>query len=257
MKVIGNVSFVTIGVKSPQELSLSNPVIYSSDSLISSLNYAGGSDIIMRSTTFSNEFKKKLSEINGHFSLGTTNGVMKNAHIYSRNAKHLDGIERLCYISQEGQYLVVSEYHGNRGAKYSALYKLLRNALHEKGFTEVQGKICIPEDDLDVFVRVVNEIIDDRANNRYSFQGVDVVDSILIKGVKYFYYKAFWINSSENNNECKQEDLLQIDHKLREVANFSVACSDVDLLVALLEKIQKIDKLIADRIKNLTILKEF
>ena len=262
MKVIGNINFRTIGETSPQGLDFNKPVIYSSDSMISSLSYAGTSDLIMQSTTFSDEFKRKLVGITGYVSLGTTNGIMKNIHVYSKNAKYLDGVERLCYIQQDGQHLVIREYHGNRGAKYSALYHLLREELAEHGFKEIQGKIVVEENDIDVFVYVVNKIINDREQGNYFFQAVSQVDSVLIRGIKYYYYKAFWVKTG-GTEESQQMELVtetsiaQVEQKLREVANFGVDCGDVDVLISLKEKIGKVDKLISDRIQILTTLKDF
>jgi hypothetical protein len=258
MRANENIKFKTIGVKTIDELDFNNPVVYSSDSLISSMSYAGDSEIIKQSTIIDKDITDKLSKINGKFSLGLSGSALKNAHVYSKDAKYLDGIERICYLQQEGQDLIVSEFHGNRGAKYSALFKELSKRLSYAGFKEIQGKFTISRNNLEDFIKIVNQLINDRANGGLALEVENEIDSITIKSEKYFYYKAYWIKdnlSTKSDIQNKDTLKIEIDDKIKNIANYGITCNDIALLEALSEKIRTLDKLISDRIDNLKQLK--
>ncbi|MCD2347205.1 hypothetical protein [Clostridium guangxiense] len=257
MRVNKNIKFRTIGVKTIEEMDFNNPIVYSSDSLISSMSYAGDAEIITQSTTIDKDITDKLSKINGKFSLGLSGNELKNAHVYSKDAKYLDGICRICYLQQEGHELVVSEYHGNRGSKHSSLFKELSKQLSTSGFKDIKGKFRISRNDLDDFVAIINNVIEDKINGLLVLQVENNIDSITIKGKKYFYYKAYWIK--EESYMKREDNKLQVDEvansdiedKIKEIANYALGCNEINSLETISEKIKTVDKLIENRIQAL------
>lgn len=257
MRTNKNIEFKTIGAKTIDELDFNDPIVYSSDSLISSMSYAGDSEMIKLSTTIDKEITNKLAKINGKFSLGLSGNKLKNAHLYSKDAKYLDGIERLCYIQQEGQNLIVSEFHGNRGAKYSALFKELSKRLSYARFQEIQGKFTISRNNLDDFITITNKLIEDKVNGILALVVENDIDSISIKGEKYFYYKANWTKQSLDTDKeilnLEKDEMLKLnmEDKIKEIANYALACNEMASLEAISKKVKTLDILINNKIETL------
>lgn len=249
--------FVNLGEKRPENLNYQLPIVYKSESLISSMSYSGDASKIEKSTSFTSTFKRELVCIEGQVSLGSTGGNLRNVHVYSRKATYLDGIERICYLQQANDKLVVSEYSGNRGAKYSSLYPVLKNELKKKGFeAETNGTFKFDEADISKFVKILNMIINKRDSEEYELVAVDEVDSIVINKQQYYYYKAYWqdkvlpnlVNVSDNAGDLLANDIEKV---LKYLVNYSKCCDDTTKLSKLESKIDKLSKVISARIKNL------
>ena len=258
------IKLVTIGKKDINSLTLEKPIVYRAQSLISSMSYSGSIELIAKSTAFSDEFKKQLAKINGLISLGTTNAELRNAHIYSSNAKYLDGIERICHLQQDKNSLIVREYNGNRGAKYSSLYLVLKNKLNVAGFKEIGGKFTIDKKDIPKFVDIINSIIDERKKEDYELfipKGKDSIDSVSLEKRRYYYYKAYWRpkpKDIEGITDAIGNSLpfSRAEDAIRKLTDFLRNCNDKEDLKNIREKINKIEKLILSRIKNIEELEE-
>lgn len=254
---MSNIKFVNLGETNASNLDFHNPIVYSSESLISSMSYSGSADKINESTTLTESFKKKLIGIQGMVSLGSTNGMLRNVHVYSRNAVRLDGVERLCYLQQEDNKLIVSEYSGNRGAKYSALYRILTDELHNAGFIDIQGKFKINETDISKFVEVVNFVINQREANSYDLVATQDVDVVVIEKKRYHYFKAYWmpkVIARQSSTEVSEENATpvnNVDQSLKDIVDYLKKCNDRDKLNELKTKVDKLSDIILGRIKNI------
>ncbi|MEX0058101.1 hypothetical protein [Clostridium butyricum] len=255
MKTKSFIQFDTYGSKSINDLDESNPKVYCGQTLINQSIYSGNSTMIMKSTTIDEDIKRKLSKAHVQYSLGYSEGKMKNAHMYSLDARYLDGIERICYLQQEGKNLVVSEYHSNRGAKYSALYKELILRLRMQGFNDIKEKFIIAKEKVDEFISVVNRLVEDRQNDLLILNVSNDVDSISIKGTKYYYYKVFWQVLSdviENNGMLNQTASSNaVKTNMKELGEYIMKCDDLGELESIFEKIKLIEKLLQNQIENL------
>ncbi|MGE5370703.1 MAG: hypothetical protein ACM3QZ_01830 [Solirubrobacterales bacterium] len=252
-----NIRLVNLGEKNRDQLDFRNPKVYESDSLISSMSYSGPVAKIDESTTFSDSFKQEIARIDGQVSLGTTDRKLRNAHIYSRNALRLDGIERLCYLQQEADLLIVTEFSGNRGAKYSALFRILADRLRSAGFAEMNGRFQIQEAEIPRFVEIVNLVIDDREAGKYELAAVNEIDIVMIKKVQYYYFKAYWQIKAQgemiNNNSVEgcQSAAGNVEQAFRVLVDYANGCGSRNDLNALHEKLDKLAKLISSRMANI------
>ncbi len=201
--------FRQIGAKSEVELK-QNHVVYTSDSLITSMSYSGGMHLVYDSTTFTKEMKEKIKNIMGMVSLGSTNGVLKNIHVYSANAKALDGRERICYLQQDGDDLIVTDYKGNRGAKYSALFNRLQEQMVIHGLvSEGKNRFRVSLKEVDTFVKTVNIVIEERRQEKYELLVLNEIESIVIHGYRYFYNKADWVRKEDTDNQESVKDIME------------------------------------------------
>ncbi|OEF98995.1 hypothetical protein BHF71_09910 [Vulcanibacillus modesticaldus] len=255
MKNNVTIKFRRKGFLSRDELNENNVVVYESTSLISSMSYAGPSSIIEKSKSISDTFKKKLKKINGYFSLGTTDGEYRNVHVYSKKARYLDGINRICYISQNSKdELLVSEYRGSRTSKYSGLYRELEKRLNERGFENAGGKYIITVNNIEEFVEIVNNLIFEHVENQLQLVPVNEIDSLIIEGKKYYYYKAYWVKSMDDMNggiNAEIDKIGDIDNFIKTLANYIVNTQDINELDKLNEKFSDLKKIIENRIENL------
>ncbi|MCQ2023746.1 hypothetical protein, partial [Clostridium butyricum] len=127
MKIVNlnNLELKKYGVKDPSYLTIEQTLLYDSSTLISTMDYSGPiNTIITEAKGISSFFKGKLKNINsGYCSLG---GQWNNANFYGPNARSLSGVDRICYVRGESaDRIVVMEYYGSRGSKFSGYYKLL------------------------------------------------------------------------------------------------------------------------------------
>lgn len=214
-----NTTFIREGASSKKELlSSDNSIIYKSDSLITSMSYAGKGIKIIRSTSIPACFTNILKNIKGYVSLGTTktsSGVAyKNAHIYSSKATSLDGVERICYIQAvDFDTLCVSEYNGNRGSAYSSLFLILKSKLLNNGFVQnlPDDNFSITKIDVQKFVDLINELISEHDNGMYDLvREEDKIDTITLGKApeqrKLFYFIAYW-----REKELKERDISNKD----------------------------------------------
>lgn len=250
-----NINFSFLGSTNENQVNIENPIVYRSESLITSLSYAGDMPLIKESTTFSDNQKILLIKINGKVSLGTTNGALKNIHVYSKNAIHLDGIERICYLQPDNENLIVKEYSGNRGAKYSALYKLLVEELVNLGFICNDNKFYINEIDIPKLVDAINKIIKRREEDAYELVPIAEIDTITISQEKYFYNKAYWKNkqlSSVNLNNTDSNREISVEQALKAIIDYSKNCNVIYELNELSEKLVRLNSIITKHIQTLS-----
>lgn len=250
---MNNINFSFLGKINENELNVENPTVYRSGSLITSLSYAGDMSLIKASTTFSEKQKNALVKIEGKVSLGTTGGELKNAHVYSKNAIHLDGIDRICYIQPDEENLIVREYSGNRGAKYSALFRLLVEELKNRGFDYTDNKILIEEINIPKFVSAINKVIKLREEEAYELSPIAESDSIFIDKKRYYYNKVYWTKKSINQNQIISNNDIQItiDSALKLLINYTKNCNDTNGLDNLSGKLVKLNNIILKRIQTL------
>jgi len=244
---MSNYTLVNLGKRQISELDFNSPIIYKSESLISSMSYSGTAIKINDSNAFTEEFKSKLTKIKGFVSLGTTGGEFRNAHIYSNNAICLDGRERICYIQQDkdNNQLIVSEYSGNRGAKYSALYLILRQELSNSGFVGSDSNFIIDSDRLLEFVEIVNKVIDNRKQGKYELIAINQTESIVIDKNKYYYFKAYWQVKEEVSHE------EGFDIAIRMLASNVNECGDKEILLDLRNKLDVLMSVVRSKIDNI------
>lgn len=187
------------GASSVNDLDVNNPIVFKSDSRFTSMSYAGGTEILDRSIRISDAVKKKLQKIDGKFTIGST---FKNLHLYSSQAEVLDGRSRVCYIVGNEDELIISEFHNPRGDKYSALYPILVDVLHEEGFKSHKGsckevKFIVHFAEVDLFVEACNKVIQLHLNDLLELRVSNEFYTINRKdehGVKHdeYFFKTFY-----------------------------------------------------------------
>ena len=254
------INFKTLGEIEKNDLDITKPIVYQSDSLISSMNYAGEIEIIEKTQAFSDDFKRELKKINGLASVGTTNGRYRNIHIYSKNAKRLDGLNRICYIRKNNSGITVSEYSGNRSAKYSSLYPLLEKYLLKEGFQMVNDKFDIELPRVADLVKTINKIIEMHLTNQLELKVVNEIDSIVIKKDnkrrRYYYFKVFYIEKNNNNQLDKRKYeamniISDIEFIIENIANTIITSKNKDQLFKIKNKLSKLENVIDKRIENI------
>ncbi|WP_321835231.1 hypothetical protein [Clostridium butyricum] len=235
------------GVEKEEELNFDKPLVYLSDSLISSMSYSGEMEKIKQSESIEKKFTEKLSQINGRVSLGLSNGKLKNAHIYSKDATTLDGTNRMCYIQQEENSLLVSEYFGNRGAKYSSGFRQLALKLRTANFKEKSNeKFIIEESNIDLFVEIINDLISEKINGCFELSAENDIDSITIKNKKNYFFKAYWHRKINKKNDG---DFNKVEDCIKNIAKYIKECNDAKELEIVSEKMKNINDIIENKIK--------
>ena len=235
---------VSSGVLSERELDINNPIVFESDSKFSSMSYAGGIEIVDKSQTISDAEKEKLKKIQGKFSIGSTS---KNLHLYSPKAEVLDGRNRICYIIGNQDELIISEYNSPRGDKYSALYCVLIDILHEEGFKSYKGdsgevKFNIHLSEVDLFVQSCNKVIELHLNDMLEVKVSNEFYTISRKnedGENYneYFFKTFYIN--------KNNEILVNPYKL--IAKKIVSVKTNDELLNISSKLNNIKTLLENK----------
>lgn len=264
---MNNYCFKSEGATSEESLRTSaEPILYKSHSKINALSYAGPASMIINSTIIDKVFTEKLARIAGYVSLGLSKGIYKNAHIYGNQATSLDGIERICYVEQSlDDFLLVSEYSGNRGSKYSSLFPQLEKKLNDKGFSKRQGKFIVSKKETDNLVDVINKVIEDRENGCYELKVEDKIDNILIKvnghAERFYYFQAYWV-AKDSHNDLKEEtaDPIHVNDPndcLRIIAGLVMHSNNTDVLVDLLSSLSKLSQITANKIESLKQLSSF
>lgn len=190
-----NCDFNKLGVVAPNLLNPNRALIYQSDTLVTSVKYAGSSSILSQANGISNIFTNKLTNINGIVSLG---GNYQNAHLYIPTTNTLDSKNRLCYISQKSNsQLLVKEYYDPRGSKFSSLFSILYDRVYAANSFTFNGKSFIVDlKNINIFINIVNDIFTDHANGKFMLYKYDQPEKIFVKGNYYYYDTAYWIDNS-------------------------------------------------------------
>lgn len=214
--------------------ALKNNVVYASPNLISSLPYAGHVSKIQDSTTFTQPMKDALKQMLALVSLGKVGDEYKNIHVYTPSAKTLDGRDRICYLQQDGDDLLVSEFHGNRGAKYSALYLLLEEQLIGSAFIPINGThFRIPLKRVPTFVKVLNNVVSEYRQDKYYLHTIRETDTLLIDNMRWYYVKCYW-SRVEIGLSPMQETIEQFKTSLKTSTDVAELTALQDTLLTLL-----------------------
>jgi hypothetical protein len=155
-----------------------------------------------------NEFKQNLSNIRSAFV--TFGSTWKNVHLYMHieSNKMLDPEYRICYISNltESGPLRIKEHNDSRGAKYSALYKILFDRIsHEQTHKfEIFGKeFEVDKANINQFVKIINEAISDLSSKEFDLYKDDEIYKIKFSKNEgeYWYNKVYWEEKDKNLSE--------------------------------------------------------
>lgn len=217
MKIVNenNIKLKKYGVSDPSLLNSNETILYESGTSIYTMEYVDATgSIIYQASGISMYFKNKLKKLNGFCSLG---GQFTNANIYSPKAKTLSGYDRICYIKGiDDSKLLVTEYYGSRGSKYSGYYPMLLCKIKQnsKFNISVKGQFNVDKNNVDDFVHIVNELIDDiMTKNLMMLKVEDRFDKVTVEGNIYYYNIIQW-DYNENHKDL-EKDFQEID-KLKE-----------------------------------------
>lgn len=252
-----NTIFSKKGVERKELLKIDQALIYRSPSKISTIGYAGKAERVNESTTIPKKYFSELSKIKGFISLGTT-GVgdsmeHKNIHLYSEQAIYLDGVNRICYLFEDGNELKICEYKkGSRGSRYSSLFKILEDKLSKLAFAYKDACFLINEKNISQFVVVINEINIEQNEEKYELVMSDQIDE-LSAGVFNIAYWQCKEGDSEVNYTKEVEEAVTINHEL---INRIESCRDINVLFKLEEELTTILAFCKSKIGALTILKQ-
>lgn len=191
-----NIIYAKDGPKERELLKSDQVIIYRSPSKIKVMGYTGTSERIVESKAINEKYFSELSKMKAQISLGST-GVGKdkqyrNVHLYSNDAVYLDGVERIGYLFQDGDVLKICEYKkGTRGSRYSSLYNILKNKLEDNDFEFSEESFVINLNNIGLFVKIINEICDERSQEKYCLVKSDKIDELNfgIFNVVYWEYK--------------------------------------------------------------------
>ncbi len=249
-----NITYSQKGVDSIDKLDRDKALLYRSPSRIKFMGYTGDATRISESSTITN-YREELFEMKAQISLGSTgtgkNKLYKNIHIYSRNAEYLDAIERIAYLYQDGDILKVCEYKkGTRGSRYSALFHILREKLISNKFKKEDDYFIIDSSNIDKFVKIVNEICDERENEQYYLiknSGIDELKS----GI---FNRAYW--TAENDVQDDEiEGETDIKEYKKKVINFIDECNEMEKLQEIQDDIETIYNFCKSKIEVVNLLK--
>ena len=261
-----NTNFTKEGALSEEALLASKTtIIYKSNSLITSKSYSGKATKITKSSSIPKDISNVLQQISGYVSLGMTkvpqddtdNKVTsgfeyKNAHIYSSKATTLDGSERICYIyGVDSTTVKINECSSNKGASYSSLYLILKDALLKNGFEQSfpSGSFKVSLENVSKLVDIINDIIVNHEQGKYKLiKENNRIDTITLgKGAeqkKLYYSVAYWreINTSPKQDSLNitEEDIIVT---LNNLINKIEAINNSQEIETILEKLDELIKL--------------
>lgn len=125
------------------------------------------------------EIKTKLKGIKAKIVLPKKgkNEKVDRFNVYVKNAKVINGEERICYIKIAEPQIIITEYKGARGERFSGLYPLLREQLKRiDGYEERENKVFLSSEKIDDLIKCIskinefyedNELILKRSNKSY------------------------------------------------------------------------------------------
>lgn len=193
------------GAPSPDELDWETPLLYQGSTPL----YDKTSDParnILNSVNFPPEIAQQLAKIEGKCQLTQTNGVLRYAHVFSTEAKYVDGLERICYLEYRENEFRVREFNGSKTAKYSAFFPLLCEQLRTAGFVENKnGAFLVTNNQIPKLVELINLLIRWRSEGKLELVAARETDVISTMKVQRYFYKAFWQMRSVNQDSQSKD----------------------------------------------------
>ena len=224
------------GVSDPLQLKSDETVIYDSDTLISTMNYSGSiSTIIHEASGISSYLKNQLKAINrGYCSLG---GQWNNANFYGPNARSLSGSDRICYVRginpDKDDKMVVVEYYGSRGSKFSGYYSLLLKKVRQNSKFKIDSSesFIVDRSNIGEFVDIMNSVMNDIIDSKLVMIKVpNKYDKIKIEGNHYYYNVVIW-DYAENHRplEKELEESLDLKQHLEMLVKYLVTRDSINV----------------------------
>lgn len=239
-----NIVFAHLGPERPDLLDPLHPVVYEGTTLL------GRRRPNAITSKLPAGFLPSLEKIQGK--IGRIKG--NNFHIYAADANQADGINRICYIVPRADFLLISEYGGARGANYSGLYPILRSHLQSNHFQEEADCFKVGKENLELFVAIINQIVENKLNARYVLEASSEQDSIFIVDKRYYYFKAYWseearelqIQAPVPADKCAQitDELTKIERIIYDTVTLGLECKNIEELEAANAKISEIHSLL-------------
>ncbi|WP_234117817.1 hypothetical protein [Clostridium hydrogenum] len=224
------------GVLDPSLLKSDETVIYDSDTLVETMEYAGPiNTIIHHASGLSSYMKQELVGIRfGYCSLG---GQWNNANFYGPNTRSLSGVDRICYVRginpDKEDKMKVMEYYGSRGSKFSAYYLILLKKIRQSSKFKVDkdGSFIVDKSNVVAFVDVVNNLMDDILNSRLVMLKVpNQYDKIKIEGSYYYYNVVIWDYADQNRPlEKELEESMDLKHNLEMVVKYIMTRDSINV----------------------------
>lgn len=239
-----NIVFAHLGPEHPELLDPMHPVVYEGTTLL------GRRKPNAITAKLPAGFLPSLENIQGKIGRIKSN----NFHIYTADANQADGINRICYVVPRTDFLLISEYGGARGANYSGLYPILRSYLQNNHFQEEADSFKVGKENLDLFVTIINQIIDNKLNAKYVLEASSEQDSIYIVNKRYYYFKAYWWEEAQESHvhdpapakKCAQitDELSKIERIICDTVTLGLECKSIEELEAANAKINEIHGLL-------------
>jgi len=221
------------GKSDPSQLRSDETVIYSSDTLISTMEYSGSiSTIIPQASGLSSAIKMQLQGITqGYCSLG---GQWNNANFYGANARSLTGTDRICYARGiNDDTMVITEYYGSRGSKFSGYYPLLLKKIRQSNKFKIDNNqsFIVNKSNIVIFVNIMNSIMDDIVHSRLvMIKVLNKYDKIKIEGNYYYYNVVIWDYSTNNRSlEKELEESLNLKKHLEMLVKYLITRDKINV----------------------------
>lgn len=114
------------------------------------------------------EIKTKLKGIKAKIVLPKKgkNEKIDRFNVYVKNAKVINGEERICYVKIAEPQIIITEYKGARGERFSGLYPLLREQLKKiDGYEEKENKGWLSSKKIDDLIKCISKVNELYENN--------------------------------------------------------------------------------------------
>lgn len=257
---MADILFSTFGAPNKKSLDLKkNAIVYQSSRKFA-LNRSNPDQRPSSSEWIPAGFTAKIEQIRGRFLLNQYKEQYRNINVYSGDAVTIDGLNRLCYLEyvDKADALRVSEIGNKRNSGYSALYREFARMLEGHGFKQTQNAFLIRGDQLDQFVALANQLIDDKEKGLLVLKPVPEIDVMTFTGLnkhaqEYYYYKAYWVRKGEEAS-CEEPPsptmtkipnegdafFHDIEQAIRAYAEYSLSNNNADICMAIQERVEEI-----------------
>lgn len=160
------------------------------------------------------DIKSKLAEMRAKIILPKNNNNKWNKfNVYIETAEYIDGLHRICYLRIEDDKIVINEYKGARGDRFSGFYKIFIKLLMKKGLLETDNiaSIVIPIDQLDELIDCFNTISIAAAKGYYKLKETNLTYPRIFES-KYYDLKISYFEDAKNNlnperYNCGEEEI--------------------------------------------------
>lgn len=135
--------------------------------------------------------------------------------------------------------------------------KLIYKPIKILWFTTPQFLISITvprktKENLCRFVDIINSLNKDRENDCFTIKIKQEVESIIIKGKTYYYYKAYWIERKEEALDSSDtETVLDIEQCIKTIANIVLSCNNIDDLNNIHKRLAILSEIVLNKIDNI------